>query len=446
MLVAALVWWSPSPSTAATPQPSKASSTQTAQPSKASTVGKPKALPTLPTYSGKKLQLKKLLKSATQSNPTLIRLRRWVAVYKQKEKQTTAWPDLQVGVQVSNFPLPTFDPTLTAMSGIQYTLSQKFPILKRLGLQRKMAQHTTAILQQDVREKTLWIHFQIRQIVYKLSYFREALQTNRELYALAGQMAEVARAKYAVGKARQQSYLQAWTLQSQIRNQTLGLLAQEKILRFQLARLVGGNRKVAGIAPTLKKQASSSNVSKLLQQAIKQRGILQRWRIAAQQSKTLLELARVKYYPDVTVQLGIRQRFPNPADQGNPFLTLGVKVALPTGGNSARYGLLKEAMARHQLAMSRQREAQTQIKEAIQIEITKIQQYQRQMEVFRTQVIPLALQTYRSTLSSYQVDRVGFLTLLSTLTTLYKEKLKWVSLRVEQRVSQARLRALSGQP
>lgn len=400
-------------------------------------------LPSLPVYSSKALQLSALVQAATTHNPTLVRLRRMVYMYKQKEKQAGAWPDLQVGVQASNFPLPTFNPTLTAMSGIQYTISQRFPILRRLDLQRKMTQFTTAMFQEDVREKTVWIHYQIKAAVSWLSYFREALHTEKELYRVMSQAAEVARTKYSVGKASQQNYLQAWTAQAQIQNRMLMLLAKERIKRHQLARLLGATSLI-GNAPPLRDQAFSVTRKKLLSLAVKQRGVVKRWRIFAAQSRTLLNLARVKYWPDVSVQLGVRQRFPNPLDQGAPFLTLGVKLALPTWGNYARNGLVKEAMARHQLAASRLQEVTTQIREDIRVTTTLIHHYNKRIAVFRTQVIPLAKQTYHSALASYQVDRVDFLTLLSNLRTLYKEKLKLKRLRTLRAISIARLAAIKG--
>ncbi len=402
------------------------------------------ALPSLPAYGTAPIQLSSLLKKVTRRNPTLARMRRLVSVFRQKEKQAGAWPDLQVGIQANNFPLPTFNPTITPMTGIQYTVSQRFPILKRLGLEKKLTRFTTAMLKEDVREKTVWIHLSVKVAVLWLAYFREALNTEKELYNVTGQAAEVARIKYSVGKATRQNYLQAWTLQSLIRNRMLTLLSQERVKRHQLARLLGSSSGLSGQAPVLLDPAAPPTRKAIYKQASKERGIVKRWRISAKQSRTLLSFARIRYWPDVSVQLGIRQRFPNTVDKGLPFLTLGVKVALPTWGNAARYGLVKEAMARHQLAVSRLLEAQTRIRESIRIATTQMRQYDRQIVIYRRQVIPLAFQTYRSALSSYQVDRIDFLTLLTNLRTLYKEKLKLVKLRTLRAIAIARLSAIAG--
>ena len=107
-------------------------------------------------------------------------------------------------------------------------------------------------------------------------------------------------------------------------------------------------------------------------------------------------------------------------------------------------GLVQEAMARHQLAASRVKETQAQIRERLRIASAQLKQYNQRIAVFRTRILPLALQTYRSALASYQVDRVDFLTLLSNLQTLYKEKLRLVYLRTQRAITLARLTAIAG--
>lgn len=401
------------------------------------------SLPSLVTY-GKVVSFSTLVKRAIQKNSTLVRMRHRVRVFQAQEKKRGAWPDLQVGIQLVNFPLPTFNPGATAMSGIQYNLSQKFPILRRLGLERKFAKLTTAMMREDVKEQEVWVKYRILEAIAWMSYYKEAISTDKELFLLTRQAAEVARAKYAVGKGSQQNLLQALTVQAQIRNQMLGLVAQERTQRYKLARLLGLPGLFQQDVTAVKLAPSKLKPKALLSLSQKNRGSMLRWNIAARQARTLLHLAKVRYWPDVSVQLGIRQRFPNPVDSGNPFLTVGVKVALPTWGNTARYAWVKEAMARHQLARKQQIETLARIKENIQLVLTQVRLYDQQIQVFQQQVLPLALQTYRSALSSYQVDRVDFLNLLASLQTLFKEKLKVIRLQTKRTIALARLKAITG--
>lgn len=401
-------------------------------------------LPRWPQRQPQPIDLPALLTKSQKYNPTLVRLRRQVQELQQREKQAGPWPDLEIGIEGSNFPLPTFDPTQTPMSGIQYSVSQRFPILRRLHLQRKLAQLTTAMGKTWIQEQTVLVAFQVKRAVYELSYLRRSWEIQQELYQLTGQSAEVARTKYAVGQASQQNYLQAWTLQAQIRNRVQGILAQERIERYRLQQLLGGHA-TQGQPLAIQDPADPPTFSVLLTSALAKRGIVQRWTLATQQAQAMMHLARVRYWPDVMLKLGIRQRFPNSMDTGNPFISLGVQVALPTWGNSARHGDIKGAMARHQVAASQLRETQEQIREQLRVQLTQVEQYNQQIRIYREQIIPLAQQTYQSALSSYQVNKLDFLTLLSNLRTLYQEKLQLDRLRTLRAVVIAQIVAISGQ-
>jgi len=55
------------------------------------------------------------------------------------------------------------------------------------------------------------------------------------------------------------------------------------------------------------------------------------------------------------------------------------------------------------------------------------------------------MQTYRSALANYQVGRVSFLTLISNVRTIYKEKLRRARLDADIAISRARLAQIMGQ-
>lgn len=402
-------------------------------------------LPALPDYGKRSIVLKALLRHAYRHNPTLIRLRRTVRVFQQREKRAGPWPDIKVGVSGTNFPLPTFNPTTTAMSGIVYSISQRFPILGRLSLQKKLAKLDTKMMQELVREKAIWVCYHVRKAVHWLIFLRHALQVERELHQLTGQAAAVARTRYTVGKAPQQHYLQALTLQSVIRTRMVLLVAKERIWRHRLGRLLGAKGlALLGQIPKAQPSLPMLNAQQTIKTAFVSRGSIRRWKVSVRQAKQLLSLARIRYWPDVTLQLSVRQRFPNPIDQGLPFISLGIKVPIPSWGNAARHGFVREAMSRHHLARSRIRELQVQFREQTRITLTRIRQYQLQIRIAQRHTIPLAMQTYRSAMSNYQVDKVDFLTLLSNLRRLFKERLRLVRLRTIKANLTAQLHAISG--
>lgn len=424
-------------------QAAPAAKTQKA--AKAPKAPKVATLPSWPKAGGKVLRLRQLRKLALANNPTLRRLRRSVQVMKQREKRAGPWPDLKVGVSATNFPLDTFNPTTTGMSGIIYSVSQKFPILGRLSLKKEIARRDTEMLKALVKERANRIVFGVYRAVYALGYLRKALEIEKELYQLTGQAAAVARTRYTAGKAPQQHYLQALTRQSISRSQMATLVTKARIWQQTLRRLVGApSHKALGRLPQQAAILPLLTAKQAAKAANKERGALERWRVAIRQAKELLSLAKVRYWPDVTVKLSVRQRFPNPMDDGAPFLSLGVSVPIPSWGNSARAGLAKEAMARHQQAHSRIKELRRLYQEQARIALLQIKLQKRQIEILTQQTIPLSMQTYRAALGQYQVDKIDFLTLLSNLRTLFQQKRQLAKLRRQQAEWLAKLHAIAG--
>ena len=403
------------------------------------------SLPKFRKYNGS-ISLRELLRTALEHNPKLLSLKKRVQVAREMEKKAGAWPDLMAGISVSNFPLNSFNPSDTPMSGIQYSLSQRFPILKRLALERKLAKLATKIAEADLREAEVWVEFSVKREVFTIWFLHRSLEILRELYNLAGQAAEVARSKYSVGRASQQNYLLAYTLQAKIRNQMVEIVAKERRTRFKLWRLVGAGLDVLKLnLPPLRDPPPPPAKKTLLDRAFDSRGAIKRWELSGRRAKVLLQFARVRYWPDVTLNIAIRQRFPNKADQGYPFFSVGVKVPIPSWGNYARHGLVKEAMARFQFANSKLYELKIQIKEQTDLILEEISQYTRQLKVYSTKILPLAEQTYRASLSSYKVDRVDFFTLLSDLRTLFRYKLEYEKLRFQRAVADSKLKAVAGE-
>tara|TARA_B100000609_G_C17222841_1_gene441837 strand:- start:14715 stop:16073 length:1359 start_codon:yes stop_codon:yes gene_type:complete len=404
---------------------------------------KKQTLPQWPSYQQKK-SLNALLSYAHTHNPSLLRLKKMLAVYKHKEQQVAAWPDPMLGVKGTNFPMPSFDPTQTAMSGITYSVSQRFPISGRLSLQKTLASYNTALVKAAMREKEHWLSFALHEALHNLRDLRQALTIEHQLYHLTEQAASVARTKYTVNRAPQQHVFQAQTALSSIRERMVILLSKAQIWQHKLSRVLGHTKTTFYALPPAPQFKTLLTETQVLTRAHKQRGQIQRLHILSKQAKQLLALSKARYWPDLTVELSVRQRFRNPVDTGAPFISLGLKLPIPTLGNSGREGLSKEAMARHQWAQKRIQELHTSYRTQAAILRTRIALYKKQLDIATKHTLPLARQTYRATLQQYQVDKSDFLTLLSNLQTMYIEIRKIQKLRTKRYIALERLHALAG--
>lgn len=158
----------------------------------------------------------------------------------------------------------------------------------------------------------------------------------------------------------------------------------------------------------------------------------------------MLTLAHSSYWPDVTLQIAIRQRFENRVDDGRPFLSLGVKVPIPTGGNPARRAMAQEAIAQRQWVAGRFREWRATLKQKLASQLTQLTYLHAQIRLQSQQLLPLARQRYQAALSSYRVGKADFNTLVLTLRQLFVVRLKLALLQTRRAQTHARLSALQG--
>jgi Cu(I)/Ag(I) efflux system membrane protein CusA/SilA len=413
-----------------------------------------------------------LWKMVKKNNPTLKRLQQQLGVAAAKVKQAGAWPDLEIGVQASNFSLPTFEPTM--MTGIEYSVSQRFPILSRLQAQKDIAKAEIHKLQSQILEERLSLAYNLRETLLALYDLREQWRFQAEAYAITTQALAIARIRYALNKAKKQDLLQAFVLLARLRQQALLLELKAKTFHHTLQQLAPytqatsssttsapseksiPSEKLAATTPSEKSAASvffqrllpsaslPQSVQEVLERAHRARPILRFWQIDDRQSTMLLQLARAQYWPDVMVRLSFRQRFPNSMDQGEPFLSLGIQIPLPTWGNPARQGLAEEAAARRLTAKMRIRETLSGIRKQAQDALATLQNLKQQQELYQKQLLPLAEESYKASLASYQVGQEDFLSLLQNLRVFLQNRLESLRLSIQATQTRLRLHSIAG--
>lgn len=400
----------------------------------------------LPQATTSRISSRSLLMYALKNNSTLQRMLQKVRILQSKVHRTGTWSEPKIGVQATNFPLLSMNPTQTAMSGIVYSISQRFPLSKQLALRKSIVRIDIRKVHEQIREKKTWIAFQIVRTLRRIEWFRAAWKMDAELHRWMEQIRPIVRTKYTVGKASQSELLQIDIVQSEIRLRVLRWQNQEKVSRHRLAQLVGSAKSTwSTLSHTTLPKRQLLSVAQILQSAQKQRGILRFWKEHARQARVLLSWARARFWPDLTVQFAIRQRFKNPMDEGHPFVSLGLKIPLPSWKHSARSAWIKEAMKRHQEARLHEREQLQRIRERVNIARTQYTLYQRQIRWIQKRTLALKVQNYQTLLNQYQVERAGFQSVIRAIRGLYKEKIRVARLKMLRDVRMDQMYAASGQ-
>jgi len=87
-----------------------------------------------------------------------------------------------------------------------------------------------------------------------------------------------------------------------------------------------------------------------------------------------------------------------------------------------------------------------EIRYMVSEKLTEIERAERQIELLKTGIIPLASLSLDSAISSYRVNKVDFITMMDTLMTLFKYETQYYRLLSEHRKNFAEIETAVGKP
>jgi len=136
-------------------------------------------------------------------------------------------------------------------------------------------------------------------------------------------------------------------------------------------------------------------------------------------------LAKREYYPDVNVRLAYGQRDNGPEMRRRDMLTGMVELNIPIFYKTKQDRKVVEVKADIQTLEAQYRAMKNEIFFMITDMVTMIQRVERQLELYRTGIIPQVNLQVSSALSAYRVNKVDFMTLLDSQMTLYRYELEY---------------------
>ncbi len=368
------------------------------------------------------LDLDALIQEALKNNPNLSVLRARLTAFEAKIPQAGALEDPSFRFEVSNLPLRNFNLSSTPMSGNQFVLSQKFSLPGKQRARERSAQFASDSVAWLLRDRELAIANAVKQPFLELAYVTRAIAIMEKNRVLLQDLVRIARTKYAVGKGLLQDVLKAQVSLSSLDTELIALRAEKQLAEARLNLVL--NRPVQsplGTPPdTIGLSSVPMTVDALQAQADEAHPSLKAMEQSIMMWQAQVEVARRNLWPDMTVNLGYRQRVftPNDPVKGSDFISVGIGIPLPVFGGRKQRQQIAEARANMREAEAQKAAERQQIYYEIQRLIIQARQHRESAELFRTAMLPQAEQSLASALSGYRVDKVDFLTLLNNQMTL----------------------------
>jgi outer membrane protein, heavy metal efflux system len=366
--------------------------------------------------AGQLVRLEDLISELRKANPDLAVARKQFEAALTRPAQAGALPDPKVtfGWVSNGYPWPGAGLGSEPTSNIGFQVAQEFPYPGKLTLRSGIAQKEADSTAQMYRSKELALISRLKDRYYELGFTFEAENLLRQNQQLLQQLAQVANARYAAGKAMQQDVIKAEIEISIIETRLTLLEQKQRTLTAEINSILNrpvdsplGQPEAVRAVPPLESlssmQAAAGRASPLLRA---QQSIIDSRQLG-------LEAAHKAYYPDFEVISGYY-------NQGamKPMWEFKVQVNIPLYyRHKQRYGL-EEAGLQLTEAQRTYRSIQQDLNYRIRERYLSAEAAHKLFDLYSKQIIPQSTLALESSLASYETGGVDFLTVLANLTTI----------------------------
>jgi len=390
------------------------------------------------------LNVEKLIEEAVQNNPEILAAKRRWEVFKEKVPQARALPDPMFGFGIislpTNFSFRDEDMTMKEVS-----ISQMFPFYGKRRLMGEMAEKEAEVVFTEVQEKANRIVKEVKATYYELSYNYRSTEITERNKEILENFAKIAETQYAVGMGIQQDVLKAHVEVSKMVDELIMLGQRRRALEAKLTALLNRSpESPIGKPEEVAYKKLPLNTGELQKTAIETNPTLKGMKKMIEAKEKAYALAKREYYPDLTARFAYGQRDNGPEMKRRDMLTGMVEINIPIFYKSKQDRRVAEAKADIQAIEAQYQAMRNEIQFMITDMATMIQRVERQLELYKTGIIPQANLQVSSAMSAYRVNKADFMTLLDSRMTLYKYELEYHLALTEYEKNVASLEAAIG--
>jgi outer membrane protein TolC len=398
-------------------------------------------IPVTPTRAQEPTSLDRLIEEALAANPEIETARKRTEAVRQKVPQAGALDDPMLGFGILNLPeslrLDEEDMTTKELS-----LSQKVPFFGKRDLMRAAAEKEADAAHNDFDEAVNQVVKNVRSAYYELAHTQRAAEVTRRNKAILEDLAKLAQTRYAVGQGIQEDAIRAQVEISRMVDDLLMLeqrrLAQEaKLIQF----LNRDPRNPLTVDAELAFQPVAVDIARLQAEAEAHSPMLKALAAEAEAGRAEVSLAQRDRYPDFNFKVAYGQR-----DDRPDMYSAMVEINLPVFIKSKQNPKIDQAGALLAARRARIVATRNELRYMIADMGSMAQRLEKQIQLYRTGIIPQTQLQIQSALSAYTVNKADFMTLLDSRMRLYRFELDYHQAVTDHAKSVAALEAAIGRP
>ena len=390
------------------------------------------------------LNVDRLVEEALQNNPEILAAKAKWEVYKEKIPQAAALEDPMFGFGIINLPT-NFSFRDEDMTMKEFSISQKLPFPGKRPLMKEMAEKEAEAVSTEIQGKIHLVIREIKNAYYELSHVYRATEVIERNKKILESFARIAESRYSVGEGIQQDVIKAHVEVSKMVDELLMQTQKRKALEAKLNTLLNKSPDTPmGEPEEIVFTKFPYTLEELQKMALEMSPTLMGMKKMIEMKQKAYDLAKKEYYPDFNFRFAYGQRDNGPDTKRRDMLTGMFEVNIPIFYKSKQDRKVAEVKADIQAAEAQYRAMKNEISFMITDMTSMIQRVERQIELYKTGIIPQANLQINSAMSAYRVNKADFMTLLDSQMTLYRYELEYHQALTEYERNVASLGAVIG--
>ena len=311
---------------------------------------------------------------------------------------------------------------------------------------KEMAEKEAEAVYTEIQGKINQVIKDVASTYYELSHVYRAtgvIQRNKEIFET---FAKIAETRYSVGEGIQQDVIKAHVEVSKMVDELIMLGQKQRALEAKINILLNRPPEVKlGKPEEVIFRQFPLTIEELQKTALEMNPTLKGMKKMIEMKQKAYELAKKEYYPDFNFRFAYGQRDNGPEGmKRRDMLTGMIEINIPIFYKSKQDRKVAEVKADIQVAEAQYQAMKNEVLFMITDMASMIHRVEKQIELYKTGIIPQASLQINSAMSAYRVNKADFMTLLDSQMTLNKYELEYHQALTEYEKNIANLGAVIG--
>lgn len=373
--------------------------------------------------SSHSVSLYELIRKVKENNPEIKALKEKYLAARQKITTVQTWEYPQLGFESRG-------------DEKMYSVSQMLPFPGKLSLKGKVTKNESKITEQELNSKIREVVAATKKFYWNYWLINRIIEIYQENIDLMKRFFDIARTQYTSGKVSQTDVLKANTELAEMENM-LVILEQEKIsVQTELNALLNLKPETP-LGPPVQPEIKEIQwtFEELENIALKDRPELKAKEFLASRNAAAVSLARREWYPDI--MSGIK--FDNMSNDKTAMVQISIPLYYKKQSSIVETMKKEKEMADWELQTTKI----STLKELKDLWV-KYQSRKKSVQIYETNIIPLAEQTLKIAEIGYLASKNDFLDLLDSQKRYLEYKISYYKYLTEKEIFLSELERVIG--